>query len=211
MKSLRGYYFITDAQLSRAGNSRDVQSAVAAGVDVVQYRRKEGTSAALYTEAAALKALCRGPLFIINDRVDIAQAVEADGVHLGQDDLPLPVARKLLGPGKIIGLTVHSVEEARRAEVMGADYLGVSPIFATRTKSDAGLPAGIELVQRIKTVVKLPVVAIGGIDLANAPKVVRAGADCLCAISAVVTREDVTSEIGKYQRLFRGGKQSWLP
>lgn len=202
MRNLRGYYFITDASLSRAGNVSDVTSAVAAGVDAVQYRCKDGSSAALYAEAAALRALCRGPLFVINDRVDIALAVAADGVHLGQDDLPLPVARKLLGPDKLIGLTVHSVEEARAAEVTGADYLGVSPIFATQTKPDAGPPAGIELIRRIKAAVKLPLVAIGGIHLGNAPEVVRAGADCLCALSAVLTQADVAGEIRKFQRLF---------
>jgi thiamine-phosphate pyrophosphorylase len=199
---VKGYYFITDSQLSRAGTFSDVKNAAAAGVEFVQYRCKGGSSAELYAEAAALKAICRGPRFIINDRVDIALAVAADGVHLGQDDLPLPVARKLLGAGKIIGLTVHSVTEAREAATMGADYLGVSPIFSTQTKPDAGPPAGIELVRQIKSAVKLPIVAIGGIGLANAPEVIRAGADCVCAISAVVCQEDVLAEIQKFQELF---------
>jgi thiamine-phosphate pyrophosphorylase len=172
--------------LSRAGTASDVGTAIAAGVEVVQYRRKEGSSAELYAEALALKKICRSALFIVNDRVDIALAVDADGVHLGQDDLPLPVVRKLLKQGKTIGMTVHSVEEALGAESMGASYLGVSPIFATTTKLDAGRPAGIELIRRIKSSVKLPVVAIGGITLANAPEVVRAGADCVCAISSVI-------------------------
>jgi thiamine-phosphate pyrophosphorylase len=200
---VKGYYFVTDAHLSRAGTASDVRQAAAAGVEVVQYRCKDGSSAALYAEAAALKEICRGPLFIVNDRVDIALAVAADGVHLGQDDLPLPVARKLLGREKIIGLTVHSVEEARQAAALGADYLGVSPIFATQTKPDAGQPAGIELIRQIKSAVKLPVVAIGGINLANAPEVVSAGADCLCAISAVICKEDVAAEIREFQVLFQ--------
>jgi thiamine-phosphate pyrophosphorylase len=200
---VKGYYFVTDAHLSRAGTASDVRQAAAAGVEVVQYRCKDGSSAALYAEAAALKEICRGPLFIVNDRVDIALAVAADGVHLGQDDLPLPVARKLLGREKIIGLTVHSVEEARQAAALGADYLGVSPIFATQTKPDDGQPAGIELIRQIKSAVKLPVVAIGGINLANAPEVVSAGADCLCAISAVICKEDVAAEIREFQVLFQ--------
>jgi thiamine-phosphate diphosphorylase len=135
--------------------------------------------------------------------VDIALAVQADGVHLGQDDLPLAAARKLLGQGKIIGLTVHSLAEARQAEAAGADYLGISPIFTTQTKMDAGPPAGIQLIQQIRSAVKIPLVAIGGINLANAPEVIRAGADSLCAISAIVRREDVQAEIKKFQRLFR--------
>lgn len=199
---VKGYYFITDAQLSRAGNASDVRNAGVAGVEVVQYRRKEGTTAALYAEASALRNLCRGPRFIVNDRIDIALAVEADGVHLGQDDLPVAVARRLLGRQKIIGLTVHSADQARAAETAGVNYLGVSPIFATRTKPDAGPPAGIELIRRIKAASKLPVVAIGGIHLGNAAQVIQAGADCVCAISAVLTREDVAGEIAKFQALF---------
>lgn len=198
---MNGYYFITDAQLSRAGNLADVCQAVAAGVEMIQYRCKNAPSAALYAEALALKKMCAGALFLINDRVDLALAVDAAGVHLGQDDLPLPVARQLLGR-KIIGLTVHSVAEARAALAMGADYLGVSPIFPTHTKADAGPAAGIELIRQIKAAVPLPLVAIGGISLANAPAVIGAGADCVCAISAVVTSANVTAEIQKFQRLF---------
>jgi len=115
----------------------------------------------------------------------------------------LLVTRSVLGPHKVIGVTVHSVLEARQAAIMGADYLGVSPIFATRTKRDAGRAVGIELLRQIKSVVDVPVVAIGGINLDNAPDVVRAGADSLCAISAVVSRADVKGEIARFQRLFR--------
>ncbi len=199
---MKGYYFITDSKLSRAGNVSDVQNAVAAGVEVVQYRRPDASTAELFAEAVVLRKLCCRTLFLINDRVDIAQAVEADGVHLGQEDLLLPAARQLLGKEKIIGLTVHSLAEARQAEAAGADYLGVSPIFTTQTKTDAGRPAGIQLIRQIKSAVKIPLVAIGGINLANAPEVIRAGADGLCAISAVVSREDIRAEIEKFQRLF---------
>ncbi len=199
---MKGYYFITDSKLSRAGNVSDMQNAVAAGVEVVQYRRPDAPASELFAEAAILRKLCRRTLFLINDRVDIALAVEADGVHLGQNDLPFPAARKLLGQGKIIGLTVHSLDEARQAEAAGADYLGVSPIFTTQTKADAGPPAGIQLIRQIRSAVKIPLIAIGGINLANAPEVIQAGADGLCAISAVVSRENVRAEIEKFQRLF---------
>ena len=199
---MKGYCFITDAASSRAGNISDVQNAVAAGVTVVQYRRKDAATAELFAEAMALRELCRRTLFLVNDRVDIALAVGADGVHLGQDDLPLPAARQLLGPGKTIGLTVHSLAEARQAEAAGADYLGVSPIYTTKTKADAGPPAGIQLIEQIRRAVKIPLIAIGGITLANAPAVIQAGADSLCAISAVVCQADVRAEIGKFQRLF---------
>jgi thiamine-phosphate pyrophosphorylase len=200
---LRGYYFITDAILSRAGNLSDVAKAVAAGVRVVQYREKQGRTRNLVAEARQLREICRQTLFLVNDRVDVALEVEADGVHLGQEDLPYPEARKILGPEKIIGVTVHNVAEALAAQAWGADYLGVSPIFSTATKADAGTPTGVALLAEIRRQVSLPLVAIGGITLENAPEVIGAGADGVCAISAVVTTADVRAEIEKFQELFR--------
>ncbi len=201
---MRGYYFITDSGLSLAGNLSDVRSAVSAGVEIVQYREKSGESGALYEEALRLAEICRGTeaKFIVNDRIDIALAVDADGVHLGQNDIPYDVARRILGADKIIGITVHSVEEAVKAERGGADYLGVSPIFSTSTKKDAGIPAGLKLIADVKRVCKIPVVAIGGIDLSNAPEIIAAGADMVCAISAVITKPDVVGEMQKFQALF---------
>ncbi len=201
---MRGYYFITAAVLSQAGNESDVAAAVAAGVRVVQYREKQGRPRDLVAEARGLRELCRHTRFLINDRVDFALEVGADGVHLGQEDLPCPEARKMLGPEKIIGVTVHNVAEALAAQAGGADYLGVSPIFSTATKADAGAPAGVALLAEISRRVTLPLVAIGGITLANAPAVIEAGADAVCAISAVVTRPEVKAEIEKFQKLFCG-------
>jgi thiamine-phosphate pyrophosphorylase len=199
---VRGYYFITDARLSRAGNESDVRDAVAAGVRVVQYREKGADTRAMYEEALRLREFCRGALFVVNDRVDLALAVDADGVHLGQQDLPYDLARRLLGPEKIIGITVSSLAEALDAARLGADYLGVSPIFSTSTKADAGEPGGLALLREIRPRVALPLIAIGGITRANAPAVIQAGADGLCAISAVVTRADVQGEIRTFQALF---------
>ena len=199
---MRGYYFITDTALSRAGNENDVRCAVAAGVQVIQYRSKEATTRELCVEAAALRGLCGGATFLVNDRVDVALAVGADGVHLGQDDMPLHTARRLLGRDRIIGVTVHTLGEAIVAAEAGADYLGLSPIFQTRTKADAGFPSGLGLIAEIRRATQLPLVAIGGITLANAADVIRAGADGLCAISAIVTAQDVRGEIEKFQRLF---------
>ncbi len=201
---MRGYYFITDSGLSLAGNLPDVRGAVSACVDIVQYREKSGDTGALYDEALRLAEICRGTVtkFIVNDRIDIALAVNADGVHLGQSDMPYDAARKILGADKIIGITVHSVDEAVKAEREGADYLGVSPIFSTSTKKDAGIPAGLKLIADVKSVCKIPVVAIGGIDLSNAPEVIAAGADMVCAISAVITKPDVAAEIKRFQKLF---------
>jgi thiamine-phosphate pyrophosphorylase len=199
---MRGYYFITDGNLSRAGNEADLRAAVAARVAAVQYRQKTGETRALFEEASRLRKLCRGVPFLVNDRLDVALAVDADGVHIGQDDMPFIEARRLLGPKKIIGLTVHTLEEALEGVTLGADYLGVSPIFETGTKADAGPPAGLALIREIRAKVKLPLVAIGGITLENAPDVIAAGADSVCAISAVVSADDARAEIEKFGRLF---------
>jgi thiamine-phosphate pyrophosphorylase len=117
--------------------------------------------------------------------------------------MPCGAARKLLGEEKVIGITVHNLAEAVQAESIGADYLGVSPIFQTATKPDAGKPAGITLIEEIRAIVDIPLIAIGGIDHSNAIDVIRAGADGLCAISSVVAKEDVSAEIKKFQDSFR--------
>ncbi len=200
---MRGFYFITDASLSRAGNLTDAEQAVAAGVQVVQYREKQAGTRAMVEEARKLRIICQDAIFLVNDRVDVALAADADGVHLGQDDLPYAAARRLLGKKRIIGLTVRSLAEALEAQSLGADYLGVSPVFLTRTKADAGAPGGLTLLREIRKQVSLPLIAIGGITLANAADVIRAGADGVCAISAVVTRPDVRAEIEKFQALFQ--------
>jgi thiamine-phosphate pyrophosphorylase len=204
MKKLSGYYFITDSKLSLAGNERDVITAVSCGVEVVQYRNKNAETREMYEEALRLASICRHAksLFLINDRLDIALAVDADGVHVGQSDMPCILARRLLGPDKIIGVTVHNLKEALKAETQGADYLGVSPIFETATKPDAGTAAGIGLLEEIREQVDIPLAAIGGINHANALQVIRAGADAICAISSVVAREDPAREIRMFQELF---------
>ncbi|MDR0676339.1 MAG: thiamine phosphate synthase [Elusimicrobiota bacterium] len=202
---MKGYYFITDSLLSKNGNLNDCKNAINAGVETIQYRSKNKNSFEMYEEAKTLKEICKKTNFIINDRIDIALAINADGVHLGQKDLPYKIARKLLGNNKIIGISVSSIEEAETAYNVGASYLGVGPIFMTSTKSDAEKPVGLELIKEIKKKFdsKIPIVAIGGINLENAKDVIFAGADSICAISDVVTKCDVKKEIKKYQELFR--------
>jgi thiamine-phosphate pyrophosphorylase len=201
-RRLRGYYFITDSGLSLRGNISDVKNALAAGVGVIQYREKLASTKEMYEEALRLRKICQEALFLINDRLDIALVVNADGVHLGQQDLPYYLARRLLGSKRIIGITVHNIKEARQAEEWGADYISVSPIFPTRTKKDAGQPTGVELIKEIRKRVSLPIIAIGGISLARAPAVIQARAQGLCAISACITKPDVKAEIEKFQKLF---------
>jgi thiamine-phosphate pyrophosphorylase len=199
---MKGYYFITDSALSKKGNMSDIKAACEAGVKMIQFRSKNLSAKDFFREALSLKELCKASTFIINDRLDIALAINADGIHMGQDDLPLPVVRKLLGKGKIIGITVHSVAQARQAQEQGADYLAVSPVFATLTKGDAGNPCGMGLIIEVRKRCHLPIAAIGGITLENAREVVQAGADMICAISAVVSSDDVKKQIQKFQEIY---------
>jgi len=203
---MKGYYFITDKNLSRLGNISDVKSAVKAGVKIVQYREKNADTKEMYAEAIKLRKICKNIIFLINDRIDIALAAGADGVHLGQLDMPYPAARKLLGKNKIIGVTVHNLKQALLAQKSGANYIGISPVFKTQTKPDAKNPVGIKLIKKIKQRTHLPVVAIGGINLLNMEEVTFAGADYICAISAVVTKKNVEQEIEKVQDLFKKQK-----
>ena len=145
--------------------------------------------------------MCRknNVLFIVNDEIDIALAAGADGVHLGNDDMPYEIARKLLGKDKIIGLTVHNLEEAMQAQEAGADYIGVSPVFETKTKPDAGIPGGLNLIMEIKSNIKIPFVAIGGINENNIKSVLAAGAKSAAVISAIVTKSDVERECRKFR------------
>ncbi len=201
---MKGFYLITDESYSAAGILNDVRVAVGAGVRMVQYRNKTSSTRVLYDDARILNGICSGNdvRFIINDRIDIALSVGADGVHIGRDDMPFTAARKLMGSGRIIGVTVHNVEEAIEAVAWGADYLGVSPIFATGTKADAGEPCGTGTLAEIRRAVDIPIAAIGGIDLSNVDSVIEAGADMVCAISALVSRPDMVDEILRYQGKF---------
>lgn len=167
------------------------RSAVSAGVRFIQYRDKSGTRRSIYETAMRLARLLHesGGIFIVNDHADIALAVDADGVHLGQEDLPIEHARKLIGRDRIIGISTHSLEQAVEAEALGADYIGFGPIFHTSTK-DAGPVQGIEMLSEIKRSVSVPVVAIGGIGPGNVHGVIRAGADCVAVISAILSADD---------------------
>lgn len=199
MKSIDKWkvYVITDRALSKGRSNEDIiHKAILGGADVVQLRDKGASSVDLYREAVLLRELTKRmdvPL-IINDRVDVALAVDADGVHLGQDDLPLNVARHMLGQDKKIGASTHSLEQAQRAAREKPDYLSVGPIFPTTTK-DAGQPVGVSLIRKIKESIDVPIVAIGGIRLDNVHEVVQAGTDAVAVISAVVNADDVEGAV----------------
>ena len=193
------FYFITDSKLTKKSIIKDVESALIAGVKIIQYREKEKSTKQMVEEAIQIKDRCKDKaIFLINNRVDVALASNADGVHLGQDDMPFGTARLLLGHDKIVGLTVHNVDEALIAQEIGADYVGASPIFETKTKLDAGNASGIKLIEDIKQNINIPIVGIGGINLDNVESVIRAGANAAVAISSVVTKDDVEEECRKF-------------
>jgi thiamine-phosphate pyrophosphorylase len=201
-------YVITDEKASRGRSHLQVaEAAIRGGADVLQLRDKEASGGRLYRVALRLRELTRDAKvpFIVNDRLDIALAADADGVHVGQADLPASVVRRILGPGKILGVSVDTVEEAVLAEKDGADYLGVGPVFEARgTKPDTGEPLGIECIARIRRHCRLPIVAIGGINAENARKVREAGADGAAVISAIVAADDIAQAARRLKRILDG-------
>ncbi|AKB18404.1 MULTISPECIES: thiamine phosphate synthase [unclassified Methanosarcina] len=193
------FYLVTDSGLSKKGTLSDVREAVEAGCKIVQYREKNKSTKEMVNEASEIKRICgKRAIFLVNDRIDVALAVDADGVHIGQDDMPIETARTLLGADKIIGLTVHTVDEAIEAEINGANYVGLGSIFDTATKKDAGKGIGPARIREVKNAIKIPVTAIGGINKENCKIVVENGADSLVAISAVVCSDDVKKETADF-------------
>jgi thiamine-phosphate pyrophosphorylase len=201
-------YVITDEQVGRGRSHLQIaEAAILGGADVLQLRDKESSGGRLFRVALQLRKLTREakvPL-IVNDRLDIALAVDADGVHLGQADLPASVARNIMGSGRILGVSAETVAEAVAAEKDGADYLGVGPVFDARgTKPDAGEPRGLELIASVRRHCRLPIVAIGGIDPDNARKVLEAGADAVAVISAIAAADDIEEAARRMKGILEG-------
>jgi thiamine-phosphate pyrophosphorylase len=189
-------YVVTDETIGLGRSHVELaRQAVAGGADVIQLRDKTLSGRALFDAAIAVReiTLDAGALFIVNDRLDVALAADADGVHLGESDLPIGHARRLAPPGFIIGASVGSVDAAVRAAAEGADYVALSPTFATNSKDDAGPGCGLATLSAVRAAVSLPLVAIGGITAGNVSDVIAAGADGVAVISAVVARDDVTA------------------
>jgi thiamine-phosphate pyrophosphorylase len=192
-----GICFITDRTYSTLPLSDMVRCVLEAGVTFIQYRDKEKTRREIYEEAVGLRELTRSfdAVFIVNDHADIALAVGADGVHLGQDDLPLEESRRIMR-NRIVGISTHSLEQAREAEAGGADYIGFGPVFHTTTK-DAGIPQGVDILKIIKQNVRIPIVAIGGIGIDSVTDVMNAGADCI-AVATAICKGDITENARKF-------------
>lgn len=171
-----------------------MEQAILGGADIIQLRDKNSSKREILEKAKKLRELTKkhDVTFIVNDHIDVALAVDADGIHLGQDDLPIEEARKIVGPDKVIGISTHAIEEAKAAETAGADYIGVGPIFPTKSKVDVVDPVTTNYIQEIISAnLTIPFVAIGGIKLHNVEQVLEAGAVRICAISEIVGAADI--------------------
>jgi len=208
-----GLYVITERRQGRS-HADVARAALASGARAVQLRDKEMPVRDLLTVAEELREICAkaGALFIVNDRLDVAMASQADGVHFGPDDMPVAAARRaLVGCGRrrfIIGASVATVEEAQQAVADGADYVSVGSMFVTGTKPDAGAPVGLQRLAEIRRAVSLPVAAIGGITVDNVAQVMRAGADAPAVISAVSRAHDMEAATRDLARIIDETRQA---
>ena len=186
-------YLVTDRALSRGRRTLEiVKAAVQGGVTCVQLREKACTTREFIDQALAIKDFLKTskiPL-IINDRLDVAQAVGADGIHLGQSDMPFSIAKAIVEDSMIIGISAESVDDAIQAEKEGADYIGVSPIYKTPTKTDTAPPLGLTGLREIRKAVNIPLVGIGGLNKSNVYDVIKNGGDGVAVVSAIVSADD---------------------
>ncbi|MBI5025610.1 MAG: thiamine phosphate synthase [Nitrospirae bacterium] len=205
----RALYLITDRIVSGLSHVEMAERAIAGGAKIIQMREKLMSRRDIYEEATALRKITamHDVLFIVNDYVDVAFAVDADGVHLGQDDMPLKEARKILGPEKIIGISTHNLNEALKAEDDGADYIGFGPIFHTKTK-DAGPPKGLEALRRLRPHINIPIVAVGGITMDSVKAVMEAGADAVALASGIFSTPDIEGKTREILSVIKNKPQS---
>jgi thiamine-phosphate pyrophosphorylase len=193
LKKIGSFHVLTDTCLqTRFSHAELAELAISGGADTIQFRQKEGTAREMIRAAEETRARCKraGAAFIVNDRVDVALASQADGVHLGQDDFPIPLARNILGEAAIIGGSAGNLEEARKCLLEGADYIGFGPVYGTTSKGDAGPAVGLDLLKKIVAEIPLPIIAIGGVTAENLAPVIRAGAHGIAVISSVCCQED---------------------
>ena len=200
-------YALTDSRLSLGRPLGQVaEELLKSGIKILQYREKKLPAGKMLEECRLLRELTdqHGACFIVNDHIDIAMLAGADGVHIGQGDLPPREVRRLVGPGMIIGLSTHSPEQAREAAKAGVDYIGVGPIFATQTKEDVVAPVGYEYLEWAAANAGLPFVAIGGIKAHNIAEVRRRGAKCCALVSELVGAPDIAAKTRELREATRG-------
>jgi len=203
----RGIYGILGEKFSRGKTNIEVaQEMVKAGIDIIQYREKLSFKSLgqIYEECRAIREITKqaGVVFIVNDYADIALMVKADGIHTGQDDLPVTELRKI-SDTMLIGVSTHNPAQARRAEEDGADYIGAGPVFATSTKEDVCDPVGLEYIDYVVDNINIPFVAIGGIKTENLGQVVAGGAETICLVTEILGADDICRQIATIKRIYR--------
>lgn len=204
-------YLVTDPHLNGGRSELDlVRQAARGGIRLVQLRDKSCDARTYLEKARALAAVCReaGVWLLLNDRVDIAACVDCDGVHLGQGDLPTAEARAILGPGKVIGRSTHTVAQALQAQREGADYLNIGPVFPTATKQVAVQPVGLSMVREVVAAVDRPVTTMGGINGDNAASVIQAGADRVAVVTAITQAPDVAEAASRLVETVRAARSA---
>jgi len=205
-----GLYAITSEEHSCGRNNIDVvRQMIDAGIKIIQYREKEKKALYKYQECKAIRKLTQeaGVFFIVNDDIDIAILVKADGVHIGQEDLPIEEVRSLVGDEMVIGLSTHSHQQAQDAVRRGADYIGVGPLFQTNTKKDVCAPVGLEYLEYVVHHIDIPFVAIGGIKEHNVADVVKKGATCVAMVTEIVGAHNIGEKIRNIKQIIRNVKE----
>lgn len=209
MKQIGRLHVLTDTVLqSRFTHTELARLAIKGGADTIQFRQKSGTTREMIEIVRQLKQLCmdNGATLVVNDRIDVAIAAEAEGVHLGQDDFPIPLARKLLGENRIIGGSAATLEDAQKCLAEGADYIGFGPVYPTTSKEDADPVTGIKLLKQAVEAISIPIIAIGGISPENTPEVMQTGARGIAVISAVCCQEDPEQATRELLQALQTGK-----
>jgi len=202
-------YVITNADLvSGRDHIEGARDALQGGSDVIQFREKKMNTGEMIAVCTVIQGLCRqhGAIFIVNDRVDVALAIDADGVHVGQEDMPASIARRLIGPHKILGVSAGDAEKAKKAEADGADYVGTGMVFPAGVKKDIGVIRGLAALREVSGAVQIPVVAIGGIDHTNAASCIEAGAAGCAVISAVIGAPNARQAASDLSQVIRDAK-----
>jgi thiamine-phosphate pyrophosphorylase len=203
-------YIITNADIvAGRDHIEGAREALQGGADVIQFREKKMDTGEMIRVCEIIQTLCRqyDAIFIVNDRIDVALAMDADGVHIGQKDMPATIARRLIGPHKILGVSAGNGEKAKKAEVDSADYVGTGMIFPAGIKKAVGVAKGVAVLREVSRAVKVPVVAIGGIDCDNAASCIEAGAAGCAVITAVIGAEDVKQAAANLAQVIRDAKK----
>ena len=201
-------YVILDAALLTVSEIECAQNLVAAGVRLMQYRNKRASAGQLFESSERLSSLLipQGVTFILNDRADVAAAARASGVHVGQEDLGVEAARSVIGPGKLLGVSTHNVEQFKGATTTSADYIAIGPVFSTSSKANPDPVVGIEMIRQVRPLTDKPIVAIGGITLERATEVIHAGADSVAVISDVLLAPNPGQKARQYIEYLEAAK-----